>query len=131
MNLKPSKERSSSLIRSGKAILAEAIGVFLYTVLGSIADTKIGGSLLNGLLLGLLLYFTRLYSEGHLHPVITIVRHLSGQSPVLWWKNYIGAQIIGGLLGGLVYTGCPYTENQGNDTIPLLSYFLFLVASIL
>ncbi|MDO9457722.1 MIP/aquaporin family protein [Nocardioides sp.] len=92
---------------STQKLLAEAIGTFVLVVLGVGAAVFGGGDIAAiGLAFGIaiiaMVYSFGRISGGHFNPAVSVGAALGGR---ISWKEagtYIGAQVVGGLVGGIV-----------------------------
>ena len=92
-----------------KKLIAEALGTALLVIGGCGAAIiagpyigVIGISLCFGLSLLLIAYTIGNISGGHVNPAVTIGLALAGKFPKQMVPHYVAAQIVGGIVGGLI-----------------------------
>jgi MIP family channel proteins len=99
--------------RPGPALVAEAVGTFLFffvgagaviltTVSGSGGPGLVGVGLAHGLVLAVLVSGLGAVSGGHFNPAVTFAVWIAGRIPAMRAGAYVLAQLVGGLAAGLV-----------------------------
>jgi MIP family channel proteins len=115
-----------------KSYIAEAIGTFalIFIGVGAILNQPFGGDLLmvalaHGLTIAVLASATAGISGGHLNPAVTFGAWVGGKISAVEAAKYIGAQLIGAVLAGLLlsYIFGQGVVIQGTPALSKVTYF--------
>jgi aquaporin TIP len=113
-----------------RAVLAELIGTLLFVFLGAGSVVIVTGvlasspasdpaaltaiALAHGLAIALLVAATAAISGGHINPAVTFGAVIGGQMKLTKGVLYVGAQLVGAVVGALLVDAVVVAEYEGN-----------------